>query len=189
MEKAKKLIENGADLYYENEIGYKPIHFAAWYGLVEVVRLLLDKNVDVNLRSKSGTSPLYASVQPGNFQANDNNEVLRQIQRVIVCFSGSINVARLLIERGADVNSQASYGWSPLHACGWFGQSEIAKLLLDNEANPNVTDDEESLPLHLAAAHGIFQDESDVISQSIQFNSMIFLKVFRNSTNARGQGN
>lgn len=40
-------------------------------------------------------------------------------------FLGYLDTAKLLIDRGANINNQAGGGWSTLHSCAWFGNFEI----------------------------------------------------------------
>ena len=68
--------------------------------------------------------------------------------------SGHLEIVKLLISHGADVNSQSSSGNTPLmYACA-SGHSEIVRVLL--EANANVEDHNENghTPLMEAASAG-----------------------------------
>ncbi|WP_310557261.1 ankyrin repeat domain-containing protein [Flavobacterium sp.] len=58
---------------------------------------------------------------------------------VLATYRGNNEVAKLLIESGADINSSSSMG-SPLMAAVVKGNNEIAKILLEKKANPNLAD-------------------------------------------------
>jgi hypothetical protein len=45
-------------------------------------------------------------------------------------------IVELLINNGADVNSVKNDGWTPLHTAIFDGRETMAKLLIDNGANP-----------------------------------------------------
>ena len=47
---------------------------------------------------------------------------------------GYVDVVRLLLDRGAEVNGQDKVGWTPLHHAAWNGRSVVATLLLDRGA-------------------------------------------------------
>jgi ankyrin repeat protein len=86
---------------------------AARKGDVATVKAMLDKGVDVNLKTRYGATALsYA------------------------CDKGHLDLAKLLIDRGADVNVKDTfYGEVPI---GWAlsrGHAEIVKLLLDHGAS------------------------------------------------------
>ena len=44
---------------------------------------------------------------------------------------GHTEIARLLIQRGADVLTTNQYGATPLHWCAEYGTNEVGELLLD----------------------------------------------------------
>ena len=53
---------------------------------------------------------------------------------------GHVEIAKLLLERGADPNIGDIYGWAPLHEAAQWGRTEVARLLLKRGANPNAKD-------------------------------------------------
>ena len=58
-----------------------------------------------------------------------------------------IEIAKLLLERGADVRAKNNRGETPLH---WAKNVETAKLLLDRGADVNAKNNMGDTPLHLA---------------------------------------
>lgn len=74
----------------------------------------------------------------------------------LAAFSGSSETARLLLERGADVNLRAKTKFrnTPLQAALLPGQYETAKLLLEHGADPNVRQSKGFTPLQEAALLG-----------------------------------
>jgi ankyrin repeat protein len=78
----------------------------------------------------------------------------------LASFFGHVDAARLLIERGADVNSASLNEMKvmPLHSAAATGDAdtryELAKLLLDNGADPNAHQQDEYTPLMAADQHG-----------------------------------
>src|SRR5437868_6841882 len=52
--------------------------------------------------------------------------------------AGELDVARLLLERGADVNRGNDYGWTKLHSAGYSNDRELARLLLDAGARTDL---------------------------------------------------
>ena len=57
-----------------------------------------------------------------------------------------MEVGRLLLNRGADVNGREVGGWTPLHLAALFGHLEFLRLLLDHGANPHVRDNRDETP-------------------------------------------
>jgi uncharacterized protein len=79
----------------------------------------------------------------------------------LACFLGRLDAARLLVGRGADVNSQARnprIQSRPLHAAAAHGDAEtryeIARLLLENGADPNARQGTGESALEEADQHG-----------------------------------
>jgi ankyrin repeat protein len=52
--------------------------------------------------------------------------------------ANDIEITRLLLERGADVNRGNDYGWTKLHQAGYGNDSELARLLLDAGARTDL---------------------------------------------------
>ena len=78
----------------------------------------------------------------------------------LASFFGHVDAARLLVERGAEVNSASRNDQKvvPLHSAVATGDPEaryeLAKLLLEHGAEPNARQQDEFTPLMAAAHHG-----------------------------------
>ena len=64
---------------------------------------------------------------------------------------GYVDVVRLLLDRGAEVNGQASGEMTPIHYAAWYAHADVVRLLLDRGAEVNVKDNAGLTPLHYAA--------------------------------------
>ncbi|MBI9067828.1 MAG: ankyrin repeat domain-containing protein [Salinivirgaceae bacterium] len=100
--------------------GLSPFTWAASKGYVEIVRLCIEKGVDVNSingdRYSDFTTPLiYASV------------------------GGHVEVVKLLIQANANVNKASSaHHYTPLIFAAHHGNLEVVKLLIASKANINA---------------------------------------------------
>lgn len=65
-------------------------------------------------------------------------------------FFGQIEILKWLINKGANVNHQDKIGYSSLHFCGQEQNIEVAKILLENGADPNILDEHDNSPLWTA---------------------------------------
>jgi hypothetical protein len=74
----------------------------------------------------------------------------------LACFFGNEDVARFLVEKGADVAavSQNPMAIQPLHAAAAGDHTAIVRLLLESGANPNAEQQDSFRPLHAAAQNG-----------------------------------
>ena len=63
---------------------------------------------------------------------------------------GAVGVARLLLERGADVNARAKDGSTPLHTASCFADLAAVRLLLEHGADVKAEDDRGRTALQVA---------------------------------------
>jgi len=72
----------------------------------------------------------------------------------VAAHNGRVDVAELLIAKGAYVNARRHFGGTPLHCAVWGGRHrEVTELLLAKGADVNVEDESGDTPLHYAAGY------------------------------------
>ncbi|TIQ26423.1 MAG: c-type cytochrome [Mesorhizobium sp.] len=107
--------------------------------------------------------------------ALDKGAAINEIDGVtalyIACESGNVELARLLIKRGADVNLPVSWQRTPLYAANKGGRADIVKLLLDNGADPNQVAKAQT-PLHVAAENGCLQCVIHLVEAGADVNAL-----------------
>ena len=110
------------------ETRFEPIHSAARMRDVGAVRQALAAGVDVD-----GVNGRAANGDGGNtalwFAAQGP-------------WAKGVDVARVLIEAGADVNRRCEHGRTALHMAAAWGHADVAQLLLENGADATIVDDE-----------------------------------------------
>jgi ankyrin repeat protein len=92
---------------------------------------------------------------------------------------GSVEIARMLIEAGADVNVQDTWGnKTPLHDAARTGRVEVAQMLIDAGADLDLQDEHGRTPLHVVAIYGnveiarmLIDAGADVNMQDIDFET------------------
>jgi ankyrin repeat protein len=115
-ETADLLRHNGANPHVQGHQGTIPLHSAAYYENFKVVRKLIEYDADIDAGDNTGWTPLSWASRGHFFK------------------DGSVH--RLLLERGADVNSRADDdGCTPLHRASQHGALEIVRLLLEHGAD------------------------------------------------------
>jgi uncharacterized protein len=67
---------------------------------------------------------------------------------MLAAINNQLDVAKVLIERGADINRK---GWTPLHYAATRGHTEMMRLLLDHDAYIDSESDNGTTPLMMAA--------------------------------------
>ena len=113
--------------------GFTALHLAAFFGKLEAARTLLDAgaSVDTYGRNAFANQPLHAAAAGRH-----------------------VEVCRLLLGVGADVEATQHGGYRPLHEAAGSGDIELAELFLSAGADPIATTAEGQTPADLAEANG-----------------------------------
>lgn len=145
------LLDNGADIESFDEKGETPLHRAAGVGSVGVVSLLLDRGVNVDVHTKiDWLTPLHCVASWIGGGATivgvmfDNYGIRTKL-------SEALEIATLLLSRGADIESRDKIGRTPLH---YASTPEMIAFLRERGANVNTRDENKQTPLHQAARLG-----------------------------------
>ena len=133
-ELAQVLHLNGSSVVPRGYSNNTPLHAAAYDGDLEMVRVLLEYEINVDVQNDAGCTPL-------DFASRDGH---RDDSRVV----------QLLIEHGADPNTRASRsGFAPLHRASENGRIEVVRLLIEHGANVEAQDKYGRTPLNVASAN------------------------------------
>jgi ankyrin repeat protein/cell division protein FtsB len=124
--------------------GRTQLHHCAENGLTtSVKRLLSIRNINVNVKDNwDGYTPLHWAVETGH-----------------------VEIIRLLLQNGADVNAKSNVGHTPLHCSAWNGHVDILHLLVENGANLEVQNIDGNRALHFATYHGNLPLLQELISR------------------------
>jgi ankyrin repeat protein len=131
------LIEAGANVHHKNEYNYNLLHIAAAHQDVEVVKLLIDRKVEINSKSTRGYMPLYLAV------SNAGTLVEQRCLEVI----------DLLIQAGAIIDVEGDNGYTPLYFAIKNGFGKIAIYLIKQGANINPKNSHSLLHDAIYACH------------------------------------
>ncbi|KAN0131543.1 Ankyrin repeat-containing domain protein [Lactarius tabidus] len=161
---ARLLVEHGADVDAQDEHNRTPLHFASYYGRSEIAQLLLDHGASHQAESIQGRTPLH-EVSQGKCPKPCPGQLCHHYTGPVFNLQRALNVALLLLERGADVNAQDKDHGTPLHLASSLGILEIARLLLDHGATANVENIHGQTPLHLVSQGELFSHENPDVAQ------------------------
>jgi ankyrin repeat protein len=131
-----ELLDRDAELVHAwSPDGGQPLHFAAFFGHADAVRLLVDRGAEVNVHARgfNGVAPINSAA------ANDPkpNDVCTEI-------------VSLLLERGADPHAAQGGGATALHTAAFTRNAELARLLLARGADPDARAADGRTPRSLA---------------------------------------
>ena len=89
-------------------------------------------------------------IENGNYINEFNEHYYNYTPLHISALNSNIEIAKMLIENGADINSNAKNNLQPIHVAALNNNLELIKLLIKNGANINAKDQFNRSPLHLA---------------------------------------
>jgi ankyrin repeat protein len=134
----RKLI--AADAMRTREVsgdGWPPLHLAAAFSSPDAVALLLEHGAHIHQIS--------------------HNPMRNHALHACIALGNSVEVARLLVEAGADVNATAAGGYTPLHLAASNGSRGIVALLLEHGAHREICCDQGKTPADYARERGHFE--------------------------------
>ncbi|OXU16606.1 hypothetical protein TSAR_006033 [Trichomalopsis sarcophagae] len=163
LELVKMIISAGADINVQNRIGATPLHDAVLSCNEEMVFLLLSKGANVDAKTlEFRNSPLHWAAM---LNIDDSHE------RCAI-YTGDLELVKMIISAGADINVQNRIGATPLHDAVLSCNEEMVFLLLSKGANVDAkTLEFKNSPLHWAAMLNIDDSHERVITRLLQFGS------------------
>jgi ankyrin repeat protein len=90
----------------------------------------------------------------------------------IAAFKGNVDIAELLINKGASVNALATNNETPLHWAADRGNSETVALLIEKGASVNALTTSNETPLHRAALSGNLETVALLIEKGASVNAI-----------------
>jgi ankyrin repeat protein len=208
---AELLIQNGSDINERNNGGMTPLHLAIvnrvtlrWsHGIeprhleigeydTELIDLLITKGADVNAKNHNGRTPLHIAVATHlQILSADRRWGLPEILPSVSDIDREM--LRLLIDRGADVNTKDDEGLTPLHTVfvpfvltlDTEGKTaamtipisleepkkKLIGLLIDMGSDINATDNKGETVLHRAIRNGPEEAAELLIARGADVNA------------------
>jgi ankyrin repeat protein len=132
------LLERRADVNAVNGRDRTPLHEAAQEGHLQAAKLLLDNGADVDVKDDLGQTPLHSTagmsmsedvsswLGEGADEGEDQGDVIRNAAR--------LEIARLLLDKGAEVSAKDNDGMTPLQLAIEANRKTLADLLRERGA-------------------------------------------------------
>jgi ankyrin repeat protein len=125
----------GTNWWFQDRLGQTALHLAAERGNVNIVTILLQKGADVTVQCDDGQTVLHRAAWGGS------KAVMMELLSERTGHTGFLD----LIDKD---------GRTALHIAAEKGNASLVELLLGCSATPDIQDNMEQTPLHLAAQSG-----------------------------------
>ncbi|XP_045533484.1 serine/threonine-protein phosphatase 6 regulatory ankyrin repeat subunit B [Pieris brassicae] len=166
MELVNTLLSNHARVDVFDVEGRSALHLAAEHGYLQVCDALLTNKAFINSKARNGRTALHLAAMNGfahlvKFLIRDHNAVIdvltlkKQTPLHLAAASGQIEVCKLLLELGANIDATDELGQKPIHAAAQNNYSEVVQLFL--QQHPNLvmaTTRDGNTCAHIAAMQG-----------------------------------
>ncbi|CAC5413460.1 unnamed protein product [Mytilus coruscus] len=136
-----------------------PLLLVACHGYFALVEMLIDIGLNVNICDGEGRTPLYFASYGGYRDITDlllknhaNAKICDKKKRSPLCIAsarGFTEVVVRFLKHGA-MNISTANCVSPLYIATIFGNTDIVKLYLENEFDPNVQTTHKQTPIYAA---------------------------------------
>lgn len=154
---AQLLLDFGADVNARDNHHATPLHsrtlnpFPYEYRRLmtwgpDTVRVLIDHGANVDVENDKGQTLLHLLSESRSFGDGTRFQV-------------EIDIARLLLERGANANARDKDSATPLHSASAKFGVPIAPVLLDNGADVSAQDSHGRTPLHLLLKNNFYRKD------------------------------
>lgn len=144
--------------------GFKPVHFAARHGFINMVDILLVNGADLESKCNRGATPLHYAI-----------------------ISNHTIIVETLIARGADVGVADAQGLTPLHHAASLNYVSSIEILLKAGSERRIYDNAANMPIHLATRKGglaamatLAQEQADLKLKTFHGDSLLHIAVLMN---------
>ena len=145
VEKVSGLIDQGVAMDVPGDNGETPLILAILGGQPAVVDLLIEKGADLRARNSGGFTALHAAAYVGDVDTaskllgkgaivNDQENKAEVTPLSVAAEEGHVEMARVLVEHGADLEAVERNGYTPLSRALWRDQKEVVALLQQSGA-------------------------------------------------------
>lgn len=167
--------------------GSTALHAAVNSGSKEIVEALVTSDCDLNYKNSVQKTPLHFASELDKLNMLEDEKEQTALAEVLV--RNQLEIAKILIEKGAKIDETDQVGATPLHYAVRLNQSSMAKMLTRNQsrisdilgtnqlkiaksliekgADVNKRSSEGLTPLHYA----IYLDSPNILKVLIEYNS------------------
>ncbi|MHC4533998.1 MAG: serine hydrolase [Planctomycetota bacterium] len=158
-----------------------PLHLAAYFGQIAIVKLLLVKGTDVEALNRNGRTALGLAIENGHTdvvgllrehisRSGNSKEIMTFFDYAAVGDMNDMDQFKSFISNNVDVNMKTQRGVTALHWAAYQGRRDVAECLISNGAGINTKDNNGFTPLHVAVIRGQKDIVELLITKGVDIN-------------------
>jgi ankyrin repeat protein len=151
IEAVELLLEHGAEMDVAGLSGNMPLHYAAWNGQTAMVALLLENGACLDCLNERNRTPLLIAARE----------------------EGGVDVVRVLLDAGANVNAVDLYGDTPLTLAAWRRNETVVDCLLEHGAAVPDTGQKSADIIKFALEGGLWHLYESIKQQNEDFDTLL----------------
>ncbi len=174
VEAAKKALADGADINRQSDNGYTALMWASTYSsrspYDEMAKFLINAGADVNIRANDGTTALLDAAERSKeitlmllekgaditVRRDDGRGIFTSCIFGILMGATDLELAELMLSKGADVNEAATSGdvegWAAIHYACSNGNKDLVSFLIKKGADVNAKTADGKTPISLVGS-------------------------------------
>ncbi len=176
-----KLVCSCVRAYLDGKERELTLHAVAEAGVVDLLKLLIQKGSNVNAINESGSTPLTFASQNGHVEVVktllasgakvDAAEKAGWTSLMFASQNGHAEVVKALLASDAKVDAAGKNGWTSLMLASQNGHAEVVKALLASGAKVNAAEKNGSTSLMIASQNGHVEVVKTLLASSAKVDA------------------
>ena len=164
-----KLKENDKKNYLDslnlelNKNSLTPINFICQYSSPEIIKYIIDKNVNLEVESNKSWRPIHYICQystPEMIQYIIDKGVNLEVSNIngwrpihFICKYSTPEMIQYIIDKGVNLEAKTNHGWRPIHFICRYSTPEMIQYIINKGVDLEVSTNYGWNPIHIICKH------------------------------------
>ena len=173
------LIDHGANVAKKDRRNRTALHNASERGDLKVVEALLSKGTEIDVEDWDSRTPLMLAAERGHNDillclidhgADVKKKDSRRRTALHYARRGDLKVVEALLSKGAEIDVEDEYCYTPLMLAAGRGRNDILLCLIDHGADVKKKDSRKRTALHYASKRGDMKVVEELLSKGAEID-------------------